>query len=125
MSSSFFSSRGTSRSFASVLKVAGIAILVIGLVLVFAGCGGKAGIVGKWTDSSDNSTVEFTSDGKMLVSGPDGAGSVELGDKLAGDKITLTLAGQEMGTVPYKLDGDSLTVDDPQGGAPLSLTRAK
>ena len=65
MSSSFFSRRGTSRSLASALKVVGIAVLVIGLVLVFTGCG-KASVVGKW-NNAEQGTMEFTSDGKLTA----------------------------------------------------------
>jgi hypothetical protein len=123
MSFSFFSSRGTSRSFASVLKTVGIAILVIGVVLAFSGCGSKAGIVGKWTNPSEAGTMEFTSDGKMVMSGTtDSDGTLDY--KVAGDKLTLTVLGQEV-TVTYKVDGDKLTMNDPETGEPLVLDRAK
>jgi hypothetical protein len=124
MSSSFFSSRGTSRSFASVLRVMGIAVLVIGVVLAFSGCGGKAGLVGKWTNPNEAGTLEFTADGKAIFTDTE-TGNVELTYKVAGDKMTLSLAGLEMATVNYKVDGDTMTMDDPETGEPLTLNRAK
>ena len=123
MSSSFFSSRGTSRSFASVLKVVGIAILVIGVVLAFSGCGSKAGLVGKWTNPNEAGTMEFTSDGKVVMSGTGSDGTLDY--KAEAGKLTLSAAGVEIATVTYKVDGDTLTMDDPEGGDPLTLNRAK
>jgi uncharacterized lipoprotein YehR (DUF1307 family) len=123
MSSSFFSSRGTSRSIAPVLKLVLIAILVVGLVVAFTGCG-KAGLVGKWTNPKEAGTLEFTSDGKAIFTDTE-TGNVELTYKVEGDKMTLSLAGMEMATVTFKVDGDTMTMDDPETGEPMTLERAK
>lgn len=123
MSSSFFSSRGTSRSIASVLKVVGIAILVIGLVLVFTGCGGKAGIVGKWHSDGEADTVEFTSDGKMTVTPDSGEGALDLTYKVEGSKITISAMGIDQ-ISEFTIDGDTMTVS-PEGDAQMVYKRVK
>ena len=122
MSSSFLSRRGTSRSLASVVKVVGIAVLVIGLLLVFSGCG-KASLVGKW-NNAEQGTMEFTSDGKLTLTSEE-TGSVELAYKAEEGKMTLNLAGMDMATVDYAIDGDTLTMDDPETGEPLTFQRVK
>ncbi len=124
MSSSKLSSRGTSRSVASVLKVMGIAILVIGLVLVFTGCGDKAGLVGKWTSAAQEENIEFTTDGKMIVTNLDGSEPMELTYKAEGSKLTVGIMGMES-TVDFTLSGDKLTVNDPETGDPVDYTRVK
>jgi hypothetical protein len=125
MTSSFFSSRGTSRSFASILKVAGIAILVIGVVLAFSGCGGKAGLVGKWHSQHTGEKLEFTAGGKMIVTADDQEGSLEFAYRVDGANITVSLDGTEMGTMPWSIDGDVLTMSDPDAGEPVTYDRAK
>jgi uncharacterized protein (TIGR03066 family) len=124
MSSVFFSQRRASRPAASLLKVVGIAILVIGLLFVFSGCG-KASLVGKWHSAGTGETLEFTSGGKMLVTSDTQEGSVELTYKVDGNKVAVSLAGVEMVTAAYSIDGDTLTMDDPDTGKPETYDRVK
>ncbi len=124
MSFSFFSSRGTSRSFASVLKVVGIAILVIGVVLAFGGCGGKASIVGKWHSASEAETIQFTDDGKMIVTSDSGDAPDEYTYKVDGSKLTVSFMGQSA-TTDFTLAGGKLTVTNLDTGEPVTYDQVK
>jgi len=97
-------------------KVFKKSIILIALVLVvssvFAACGGKNTIIGKWSNSVGGVEVisfEFTKDGKMTVST---AGIVGLTCeyKVDGNKLTYGVAGAET-TTEFSVDGNKLTID--------------
>jgi hypothetical protein len=106
-----------SHSLKGVLRVMGIAVLILGLVLIFSGCGGGSGsIVGKWSNAERGETIEFTSDGRMLVDS-DAEGSFEFTYKIDGNSLVLGMEGFEATTpTAFSLDGDTLTVTDPDKG---------
>ena len=116
MSSSFSQKR-----WASVLAVAGLVVLVLALALGTVACG-KASLVGKWYDAENDATIEFTSDGKVIS---DEFGGMEPDYKAEGGNITITVAGLDVAVMEYTLDGDTLTINDPETGEPATLTRVK
>ena len=121
MMSSFFSRQRASRSTTCVLTVVGIAMLVIVLALAVVACG-KASIVGKWYLAEEDVTIEFTSDGTVIS---DEFGGAQPDYTLEGGKIILKVAGMEVATMGYTLDGDTLTIDDPDTGEPGTFVRVK
>jgi uncharacterized protein YkuJ len=125
MTSSFFCSRGTSRSFVSVLRILGIVILMTGLVIVFSGCGAKAGLVGKWHSQETGETLEFTAEGKIIVTADYQEGSLELTYTADGANVTFSVDGTELATVPWSIDGDVLTTADPDAGESVTYDRVK
>jgi Family of unknown function (DUF5640) len=112
------------RSYRSILAVLGIAVLLVGVALAFAGCGGGGGtasVVGKWNSAADKETVEFRADGTMTVETPDG--KMDFKYTAAGGKLTLTVEGADPIPATYKLSGDELTVTGEGGsGGPASTT---
>ena len=121
--------------------------------LALAGCGHKDTIVGKWqgtvtqANGTMNSTYEFTPDGKETINGQANAGGTAVnisasgtyavdGTNLTQTLTTMTLSSP-MGNrtmpipasahpaSPFTLDGDHLTLSDPSGKQPLTLTRVK
>ncbi len=124
MLSSFFSKQRMSRPTTAIVAVVCIAVLVVALALVVGGCGSKAGLVGKWYSASEAETVEFAADGKMTVT-PDTAGDAITLDYVAADgKLTISAAGQSA-EASYTLDGDTLTVTDPDTQEPVIYERVK
>ncbi len=113
------------------------------------GCGHKATIVGKWQgtitqpNGTMNSTFEFTADGKETINGQANAGGMTMNIgasgtyKVDGANLTQTLTTMTMGTrtmsipahpsspAPFTLDGDHLTLTNPSGKQPMTLTRVK
>jgi hypothetical protein len=123
MLSSFFSKKRMSRPTTAIVAVVCIAVLVVALALVVGGCGSKAGLVGKWYSASEAETVEFAADGKMTVT--DDAGGVTNLDYVAADsKLTLSAGGQSV-EVTYTIDGDTLSVSDPDTQEPVAYERVK
>jgi hypothetical protein len=121
MASSFLPKQRPSRSPVSIAMVVCTAVLVMALSLVLGGCG-KASLVGKWLDATDNTTVEFRADGKVLG---DEFQGVDATYKTADGKIVVSVAGAEYLSMEYTLDGDTLTVKDPTTGDPRTSTRVK
>lgn len=119
------------------------------LALAPAGCGHKATLVGKWQgtvtqpNGTMNSTFEFTPDGKETISGQANAGGMTMnivasgtytvdGANLTQTLTTMTLGARTMPIpahpskpTPFTLDGDHLTLTDPSGKQPMTLTRVK
>jgi hypothetical protein len=120
---SFSSKQRPSRSAVAIVTVVCIAVLVVALALVIGGCGGKAGLVGKWYSASDAETIEFTADGKMTVTGDDGT-VMDLTYTTKDGQITVAVMGQTA-TTPYTLDGDTLTVTDLDTQKPVIYERVK
>jgi len=127
-----------------------VVALALGLALGLAGCGDKDSetettgsvvttatggsdttgatgtdnaLIGKWHSDAMGETIEFTADGKMIVS-PQGEEDMIFSYSAEAGTITLTLEATEgSGTVPYSIDGDTLTIEDPEAG-PTAYTRA-
>jgi len=119
------------------------------LAFALAGCAHKATLVGKWQgtitqpNGTMNSTYEFTPDGKETINGQANAGGMTMNIgasgtyKVDGANLTQTLTTMTMGTrtvplpahpsqpAPFTLDGDHLTMTDPSGKQPMTLTRVK
>lgn len=108
-----------SRKTVAVAMVLCVAILA--LVLVATGCG-KASIVGKWLDPTDQTVSEFKADGTFVA--PDMEG-MTVTYKVEGDKITLTVPILGDISVGYELAGDTLKVQDPESGEWTTLSRVK
>jgi hypothetical protein len=106
----FKSQRGSSRAIASTIKVVGLAVLIIGLLLVFAGCGGGSSLVGTWTNAAEGETMVFQDNGTMtLTSGS--SGSVEMTYETKDGNLLLGIEGvTDKVTVGYSLDGDKLSL---------------
>jgi len=121
MVSSLVSKRRPSRSIASIIAVVCIAVLVVVLALAVGGCG-KASIVGKWQDPSDNSITEFKADGTVVATDLQG---VQATYKDEGGKVTVSVAGTVALTFTYKLKGDTLVVTDSSTNESTTLTRIK
>ena len=115
------SSSSSQKRWASVLAVAGMVVLVLALTLSAVACG-KASLVGKWFDSADNLSIEFTSDGKVISDEFQGATPDY---KAEGGKITITVAGIQAAVLGYTLNGDTLTLTDLDTGEPATFTRVK
>jgi hypothetical protein len=125
--------------------------LVFGLVMGLAACGDKdsetettvsvvtteAGgsvttdapgtdskLIGKWRSDVMGETIEFTADGQMIVT-PDGEDNMIFSYSAEAGNITLTLEATEgSGTLPYSIEGDTLTIEDPEAG-PTQYTRSR
>ncbi len=119
------------------------------MALAVAGCAHKDTIVGKWQgtltqpNGSINTTMEFTPDGKEIISGQATAGGTTLdigvngtykvdGANLTQTLTTMTMRGRPMPIpahpaqpAPFKLDGDHLTLTNPGSNQALTLTRVK
>ncbi len=126
-----------------------LAFALLAPVLALAGCSHKPTIVGKWQGTvtqpsgTMNSTFEFKPDGKETISGQANAGGMTMNIgasgtyQVDGANLTQTLTTMTMGTrtmpipthsskpTPFTLDGDHLTMTDPSGKQPMTLTRVK
>jgi hypothetical protein len=121
MVSSFLSKKRSSRFTASIIAVICIAVLVSAMAVVVGGCG-KASLVGKWQDPSDNSITEFKADG--TVAATDLAG-VQATYKDEGGTVTVTVAGTVALTFTYTINGDTMVVTDSSTNESTTLTRVK
>ncbi len=127
------------------------ALMIAPMLLLLTGCH-KDTVVGKWSGTAPGPggasvamTYNFTEDGKETIGiqtqgGPvsftvNGAGTY----KVDGANLTQTITSMTMGTqtfnlpanrvkphtAPFTLDGDKLTLTNPQSGQSISLTRVK
>jgi hypothetical protein len=109
-----------SRGMVVVALVCVVALVAL-MAAVVGGCG-KASLVGKWANSDNSVTMEFKSDG--TVSSPLFAGATP-DYKAENGKLIITVAGVEAANVPYTLNGDTLTITDPDTGETDTLMRVK
>lgn len=66
-----------------------VMVMAVIVCLLAAGCAGNNPLLGKWQDTLTGNTItEYTSDGK----------------------VTMTVAGVAMGSMPYTVSGNQLTV---------------
>jgi hypothetical protein len=78
-------------------------------------------LVGKWhsVGGEQGGTLEFTSDGRMTATSDDPAEAVmEFTCVAEGGSIMLSVAGEEVPAVTYSIEGDVLTIVDPEAEAP-------
>ena len=82
-------------------------------------------LLGKWHSEQTGETLEFTSDGKMVITADTGEGTVEFTYTVEGANVVYGLPGLEMITAPYSIDGDVLTIFNPDVGGPVTCDRVK
>lgn len=128
-----------------------IPALLLAPVLLLTGCH-KDTVVGKWSGTAPGPggaaavmTYNFTEDGKETVGiqtqGGPATFTINVGGtyKVDGANLTQTITSMTLGsrtitlppgksqprTAPFKLDGDTLTLSNPQSSQPVKLTRVK
>jgi hypothetical protein len=111
-----------SKSRSIVVAFVCVAMLVLAVSLVMGACGGKASIVGKWSDPTDNSVTEFTADGKVVADALGGAAATYTD---VDGKVTVTALGQTVLAFTYTIKGDTMTATDASTGDKTELTRVK
>jgi hypothetical protein len=85
-----------------------------------------AALIGKWHSAQTSETLEFTSDGKMIITSDDKSlGANEFTYRVEGANVVYGLAGAAMFTSPYSIDGDVLTIVNPDVGGPVTCNRVK
>ena len=127
-------------------------LLVLASLFIFpVGCGRENTIVGRWqrtintpSGSSATTTIEFTPDGRELITGQSTSRGITAGDSASGtytvsgtnltqNLTTLTRDGKRtplppdlIRTGPFVLDGQHLTLVDPSSsGTPRTTTLAR
>jgi hypothetical protein len=120
MHCSYFSKRRSPRSLSSVLTLAVVVAVVIGLMLVALGCGDKPGLVGKWALGGD--VWEFTSEGTVLGISDVPAG-VEVTYVVEGDVLTISALGQEVLSAKFSVEGDTLELINPEDPSEVETAR--
>ena len=82
-------------------------------------------LLGKWHSEQTGETLEFTSDGKMVITSDTGGDTVEFTYTVEGANVVYGIPGLEMITAPYSIDGDVLTIVNPDVGGPVTCDRVK
>ena len=86
------------------------ALLLLGMVVTLAGCGGGSALVGKWQVVKDgeasDETMEFFKDGTVIIED-----SVKGEWKAEKGRLTITVWGMTQ-TADYKISGSTLTIID-------------
>ena len=82
-------------------------------------------LLGKWHSEQTSETLEFTSAGKMVITSDTGGNTVEFTYTVEGANVVYGLPGLEMITAPYSIDGDVLTIVNPDVGGPVTCNRVK
>jgi hypothetical protein len=82
-------------------------------------------LLGQWYCEQTDETLEFTSDGKMMITGDAAEGTVEFTYTVEGANVVYGLPGVEMITAPYSINGDVLTIVNPDVGGPVTCDRVK
>jgi hypothetical protein len=82
-------------------------------------------LLGKWHSKQTGETLEFTSAGKMVITSDTEEGTVEFTYTVEGANVVYGLPGLEMITAPYSIDGDVLTIVNPDVGGPVTCDRVK
>jgi hypothetical protein len=84
-----------------------------------------AALLGKWHREQTGETLEFMSDGKMVVTSDTGGDTVEFTYTVEGANVVYGIPGVEMIIAPYSIDGDVLTIVNPDVGGPVTCDRVK
>jgi hypothetical protein len=79
-------------------------------------------LLGKWFSEETGETLEFTAEGKMLVTSEAQEGVVEFVYSADGTTATVSDGANEFPTA-YSVEGDTLTMTDPEVGAPVTYQR--
>ena len=82
-------------------------------------------LLGKWHCEQTGQTLEFTSEGKMIITSDAEEGTVEFTYKVEGVNVVYGLPAVEMLTAPYSIHGDVLTIVNPDVGGPVTCDRVK
>lgn len=101
----------TAGNTASIAQVLIVAAILVGIILVFAGCGG-GGLQGTWVNQEKGETVVITGDTITVTSDSTGTtGTLEFNYTVDGNTLTLSMEGvADKMAATYKLDGDTLTM---------------
>ena len=87
-------------------------LLMAGIIVTIAGCGGSGALVGKWEETSDGEIMEFFKNGTVNIDGEECTWKAEKG------RLTITISYLGMTdsvTVGYKVSGSKLTVTEDDG----------
>ncbi len=79
-------------------------------------------LLGKWFSEATGETLEFTAEGIMRVSSETDEGSYELSYTSDGSEIVVSDGTMEV-PAAYTVDGDKLSLFDPEQGAMVEYTR--
>jgi ABC-type glycerol-3-phosphate transport system substrate-binding protein len=79
-------------------------------------------LVGTW-EGEGGESIEFTADGRMLDNGQQPEPGMEATYTADGSTIVIMVAGIEFASSAYSIDGDVLTMADPETGEPDTLQR--
>lgn len=102
-----------------------VGLLVVAVLvgtLLLAACGSSNALVGRWQDDDSPTVVEFTNDGKLIVSesGFSAEGTYEIVDA---SHVTLYAQGESV-SAEYSISGDTLTLISEAGDTEV-MTRIK
>jgi hypothetical protein len=82
-------------------------------------------LVGKWHSAQTSQTLEFTSDGRMIVTPDDASQKTnEFTYKVQGANVVYGVTGFQL-TAPYSIAGDVLTIVNADVGGPVTCDRVK
>jgi len=95
-------------------------LLLFGLVVTMAGCGGSSSLVGKWKEDSANGiNIEFYPDGTVNFNGGISKWKTE------NNQIIFTDFSRWAGPVGYKISGSTLTLTPRPPAYPITLKKVK
>lgn len=111
--------RGSSRSKTAIVAAVSMALLVVSLAVLLGGCGGEASLIGTWANP-DLGSIQFMEDGTMVADIFEG---MSPSYKIEGANMVISNASGVLVTLEYTLDGDTLTIKDPETGEPQVFAR--
>jgi len=93
-------------------------LLLLGIVVTMAGCGGSSALVGEWRETSGNGGITFYADGSGLFMGYQ--------CKWKTEKNQIILSGlSDYKTVDYRISGSTLTITPPPPAYQRIFTKVK
>ncbi|HYE83638.1 MAG TPA: hypothetical protein VEG39_15905 [Clostridia bacterium] len=88
-------------------KITMILVILVAAAMLFAGCGGKASVVGKWHNENEGMTIEFYENGDANL-----GGTLYKYEIMSDNKIKFQQNPVENPEViDYKLSGNTLEID--------------